>query len=266
MNSRLKGFGFGKRKSTASIQHDPNLPQSQTPPPLGAPQIPHPFPSRPGPTPSIASTSSQQSLPMSQQGPGPRPPSYTPAGYPPGAAPVGRQSPMAQQGPARTPPTQMVGGPPPIHTGAPIGGYPPQGPMGGPPPGPGGPLGYAGAPGYPPTAPQPQGGMPVAPYSRSAAEVEGNSRSKAQLIVGIDFVSTSWCTLATDLARLTRIAQRAQRFPELRSRSLPITRPKRISSQSGRVRARIRNRRSVTVLNIQSRVADSASDPHGALL
>lgn len=30
--------------------------------------------------------------------------------------------------------------------------------------------------------------MPVAPYTRNAAEVEGNSRSKAQLIVGIDFV------------------------------------------------------------------------------
>lgn len=200
MNSRLKGFGFGKRKSTASIQHDPNLPQNQTPPPLGTSQIPHPFPSRPGAAPSIASTSSQQSLPMSQQGPGPRPPSYTPANYPPGAPPVGRQSPLTQQGPARTPPTQMVGGPPPIHTGAPVAGYPPQVPMGGPPPaGPNGPPGYAGSTGYPPPAPQPQGGMPVAPYSRNAAEVEGNSRSKAQLIVGIDFVSSSWRTLARNL-------------------------------------------------------------------
>jgi hypothetical protein len=30
--------------------------------------------------------------------------------------------------------------------------------------------------------------MPAAAYARNAAEVEGNSRSKAQLIVGIDFV------------------------------------------------------------------------------
>lgn len=51
----------------------------------------------------------------------------------------------------------------------------------------GGPPGYAGPAGYPQQAPQPAG--PVAPYARSAAaEVEGNSRSKAQLIVGIDFV------------------------------------------------------------------------------
>jgi hypothetical protein len=187
MNSRLKGLGFGKRRSTASIQQNQDLPQSQTPPPLGAPQIPAPFPPRPGHPPSIASTSSQHSLQMNQAGPGPRPPSYS-ANYPPGPPPVGRQSPLTQQGPTRTPPTQMVGGPPPIHTGAPVAGYPP--PLGGPPPPvPGGPPGYAGAPGYPPPAPQPQGGMPVAPYSRNAAEVEGNSRSKAQLIVGIDFVS-----------------------------------------------------------------------------
>jgi hypothetical protein len=54
---------------------------------------------------------------------------------------------------------------------------------------PGGPPGYAGPTGYPPPAP-PQPTGPIAPYQRNAAaEVEGNSRSKAQLIVGIDFVS-----------------------------------------------------------------------------
>ena len=55
---------------------------------------------------------------------------------------------------------------------------------------PGGPPGYgAGPTGYPPPAPPQQTG-PIAPYGRNtAAEVEGNSRSKAQLIVGIDFVS-----------------------------------------------------------------------------
>lgn len=128
---------------------------------------------------------------MNHGGPGARPPSYT-ANYQTGPPPpVGRQSPLTGQGPARTPPTQMAGGPPPINTGAPVAGYPPsQIPMGGPPPVPGGPPGYGGQPaGYPPPALPPQGNMPGAPYARNAAaEVEGNSRSKAQLIVGIDFV------------------------------------------------------------------------------
>lgn len=187
LNNRLKGFGFGKRKSTASIQ-SPDLPQTRTPPPPGAPQLPPLFPSRPGPAPSIASTSSQQSLPMNHPGPGARPPSYS-ANYPPGPPPgaVGRTSPL-NQGQTRTPPSQMVGGPPPINTGGPPAGYPPP-VMGGPPPIQGGPPGYAGAPGYPPPPPQQQQGPGAAPYGRqSAAEVEGNSRSKAQLIVGIDFV------------------------------------------------------------------------------
>lgn len=82
----------------------------------------------------------------------------------------------------------MVGGPPPINTGAPVAGYPPQiPPMQGGAPIPGGPPGYTGQGGY--GAPPPGQGMQTAPYARPAAEVEGNSRSKAQLIVGIDFVS-----------------------------------------------------------------------------
>lgn len=197
MNSRLKAFGFGKRKSTASIQNQ-DIPQSHTPPPpssAGPPQIPPQFPTRPGPTPSLSSPTSTQSLQMNHPGAGPRPPSYT-ANYPPGPPPpVGRTSPLINQGPARTPPTQMVGGPPPINTGAPVAGYPPPGPMGGPPPPAmaGRPPGYGGAPGYPPAGgPPPPGGGPLPPanaFNRPAAEVEGNSRSKAQLIVGIDFVS-----------------------------------------------------------------------------
>lgn len=197
VNARLKGLGFGKRRSTASLK-SLDVPQSQTPPPTGAPtQIPqqsNQSPLRTGPAPSIAPSiapsSSQQSLPMNHPGPGARPPSYT-ANYPPQGPPppvVGRTSPLTNLGPTRTPPTQVVGGPPPINTGAPVAGYPPpQVPMqGGPPPG--GPPGYAGATGYPPPPP-PGTTLPVAPYSRTAAEVEGNSRSKAQLIVGIDFVS-----------------------------------------------------------------------------
>ncbi|KAK1976692.1 hypothetical protein LZ30DRAFT_602967 [Colletotrichum cereale] len=198
-NSRLKGFGFGKRKSTASIQTpDPNQATSPTPPPQGghssgAPQIPPQLPLRPG---SIASTSSASIAPMNHSGPGNRPPSYS-ANYPSGGPPpppIGRTSPMTGQGPARTPPSQMVGGPPPINTGgAPVAGYPPQlPPVGGQGHPMGGPPQYGGGGGgYPPPGP-PQGGGPLAPFQRggSAAEVEGNSRSKAQLIVGIDFGTT----------------------------------------------------------------------------
>lgn len=84
----------------------------------------------------------------------------------------------------------MVGGPPPINTGAPVSGYPPQMgvPGGHPPPGMGGPPGYAG---YPPPGPPPQPGPPMQQYGRPPVpnEVDAQSKSKAQLIVGIDFVS-----------------------------------------------------------------------------
>jgi len=206
MNSRLKALGFGKRKSTASIQNpDPHQQSHTPPPPAGAPQIPQQFPSRPGAAPSLASSSSIQSLQMNHPGAGPRPPSYS-ANYPPGPPPVGRTSPLVNQGPARTPPTQMVGGPPPINTGAPVAGYPPPNPMGGPPPPgmAGRPPGYGGAPGYPPAAgPPPGAGGPIPnnAFGRPAAEVEGNSRSKAQLIVGIDFVSAP--STSSDIALVT---------------------------------------------------------------
>lgn len=129
---------------------------------------------------------------MNHPGPGNRPPSYT-ANFPPGQAPLGRTSPLTQQ-PNRTPPTQMVGGPPPINTGAPMG-YPPgMAPMGQGPPPMGGPPGFGQQPpppqGYPP--PGPPGGPMNQQFQRPgpAAEVEGASKSKAQLIVGIDFVGT----------------------------------------------------------------------------
>ncbi len=141
---------------------------------------------------------------MNHPGAGNRPPSYS-ANFPSGAPPqalVGRTSPLATNpGATRTPPSQMVGGPPPINTGAPGTGYPPpvqQQQQQGPPPPMGGPPGYGGgAPGYPPAGAPVQGGPPgmgqqyqrPAPTGGNAAEVEGNSRSKAQLIVGIDFVS-----------------------------------------------------------------------------
>lgn len=261
INSRLKGFGFGKRKSTASIQtlenktttptHTPPPLQHQQPPPP-AQQVPHPqtgqqhpnpllsnplppgigvvggggppvlpqipqsavgpigFAGAPTPTPppnqqAVFGPPGQYSQLMNQHpGPGGRPPSYASANFPPG--PPGRTSPMGQGPPPpgpmnRPPPSQVLGGPPPLQTGPGITGYPPGPggmPMGGPPQGgPPGPPGYGGPPaGYPPGPPPPQqGGAPMPPgpvaYGRNPTEVDGNSRSKAQLIVGIDFVSFS---------------------------------------------------------------------------
>jgi hypothetical protein len=119
---------------------------------------------------------------MNHPGAGGRPPSYT-NNYVPAPAAVGRTaSPMAG-GTPRIPPSQMMGGPPPINTAAP--GYPAH-PA---PPAPGG-LPQYGPPQY--GAP-PGGSMAAQQYANStrnnAVEVEGAGRSKAQLIVGIDFVS-----------------------------------------------------------------------------
>lgn len=127
-----------------------------------------------------------------------RPPSYTytqgsgQLGPHPPAAVAGRPtSPLPPQGHGHPPPSQAMNGPPPINTGA-AGGYgaPPQGTMGGmaPPPGAHPPV-YGGGYGAPPT-----GGAPPAMGAQyggrgGAVEVEGAGRSKAQLIVGIDFVS-----------------------------------------------------------------------------
>jgi hypothetical protein len=186
LNNRLKGFGLGsKRKSSAN----PSLPQL-----AAGPQLPGVLPGRPGP-PSTSSSASSLNTIMNPQHPGAgqRPPSYT-AGYPPAAMGNRTTSPPMPPGPGnpRTPPSQMMGGPPPINTTA-AGGYPPQqaqGPAGLPPqPGPGGPPQYGG--GAYPNPPQGTMGAPV-PYAarNNAVEVEGAGRSKSQLIVGIDFVSS----------------------------------------------------------------------------
>lgn len=86
----------------------------------------------------------------------------------------------------------MMGGPLPINTAAPGGysqqqqhigmGVAPNQHMGGPP--------QYGQPPYPNQGQQ--GGMVSAPYTgrNNAVEVEGAGRSKSQLIVGIDFVSS----------------------------------------------------------------------------
>lgn len=174
MNARFKNLVGSKRKSSS---HNAAPSPQGTSTPTG--------PQRPTSLSPQASNDSSASLPMNPQNPLGRPPSYTYA--PPG----GLGAPQQQHGRPASPL-------PPINTSAP--GYPPQQqqPMGYPP--------QQGPPGYPPQGPpggqygqgQYGGGAPApaphgppATYNRppGMAEVAGEGRSKAQLIVGIDFVS-----------------------------------------------------------------------------
>ena len=188
LNNRFKGLGFGsKRKSSATV---PTF--IATKPSSSAPQLPQidQLAGRSAPA-NDSATSSTTSLPMNQSGAGGRPPSYT-NNYAPAPTAVGRAtSPMAG-GTPRTPPTQTMGGPPPINTTP--SGYPPGHPaasqMGAPPTAAGPPQYGGGPPQY--GAPVPGGGSIAAQQyanRNNAVEVEGAGRSKAQLIVGIDFVS-----------------------------------------------------------------------------
>ena len=167
MNSRFKGFGsFGSKRTPP--RNNVSLPQQPSTTTL-APSAPtnglvtHTPP---------GSTSSTTSLPMNppQNGLG-RPPSYT---YNPNAPNPRAQSPMPPQ-------QQVAHHPPPINTGAYPQGHPALGGASQP-PGYGG--GYGQGQGM--SAPQPTLGQ----YGGrgQAVEVEGAGRSKAQLIVGIDFV------------------------------------------------------------------------------
>lgn len=178
MNARFKNFGFGsKRKSSSNIH-----PTSNT---LAPPQ-PNGTTAH---TPPLGNhNSSSASLPMNQsQNQLGRPPSYT---YNPHAPrPTSPMPPVAGQQP-------LPHHPPPINTGA----YAPQGhPVGHPAghPAMGGapqPPGYGGGYGPPNGIPggggigAPHAGMGIYGNRASAVEVEGAGRSKAQLIVGIDFV------------------------------------------------------------------------------
>ena len=160
MNSRIKqlgaSFGGSKRNSNKN-RHQPSLSPSAN----GL--INH--------TPA-ANTSSTSSLSMNQQNGLGRPPSYT--HYPLGARSASPLPPTSQQA--------MTQHPPPINTGAYSQGHPalagaPQPPS------------YGGSYNQPNgihSAPQP---VHTQYSSRGQAfEVEGAGRSKAQLIVGIDFV------------------------------------------------------------------------------
>ncbi|EDU43220.1 Hsp70 family protein [Pyrenophora tritici-repentis Pt-1C-BFP] len=175
MNARFKNLVGSKRKSS----HNPSpQPAANSNTPTG-----HQRPTSLSPQ---ASNSSSSSLPMNnQQNPLGRPPSYTYA--PPGTL----GAPPQQHGRPASPL-------PPINTAAPgypaqqpPMGYPPQpGPPGYPPQGPPGAGGYGGGYGAPPPGAPAHG--PPAAYNRPSnmAEVAGEGRSKAQLIVGIDFIPT----------------------------------------------------------------------------
>ncbi len=198
MSKRLQNLGFSsKRKSTNS---NLSTTHQSSPSPSPAPQGPiRPAPPPP-PPPANASTTT---LPMNPNQLG-RPPSYT---YHPGGAPVPPNGPLPVRAPSQMmpppgqpmghpPPGQVLNAPPPINTAQPPG-YPPQGNMGVmnvPPPPP-----NAGPPQYAPFAhqqgpPAPAPAVQPTPYgnTHNAVEVEGAGRSKAQLIVGIDFVGVQF--------------------------------------------------------------------------
>ncbi|KAL5378490.1 hypothetical protein DPSP01_009071 [Paraphaeosphaeria sporulosa] len=182
MNARFKNLVGSKRRSASN---------NPSPSPQGS-STPAQRPNSLSPQPSNTSTNSlpqpgpgqQQQSNMNPNNPLGRPPSYTYA--PPGGLQPGQQ----QQGRPNSPL-------PPINTGAP--GYPPQHgqPMGYPPQQ--GPPGYPPQQGYggaPPPGQQPYG-APAPPSQQlqyrpggGMAEVAGEGRSKAQLIVGIDFGTT----------------------------------------------------------------------------
>ena len=152
----------------------------------------------PSPTPQGASTPTIRPASLSPQTNSSS--SSLPTTMNPGQHPVGRPPSYTYAPPNGLAPAQQHGRPasplPPINTGAPagyppqqMGGYPPQGPPGYPPQPPQA-GGYGGGYGAPPPAPAPAAPHAQAAYNRpGVAEVAGEGRSKAQLIVGIDFVS-----------------------------------------------------------------------------
>lgn len=184
MNARFKNLVGSKRRSSNNVS-----------PAGGNTQIPQPRPT--SLSPSTSSTTSLPSTAMNpQQNPLGRPPSYTYA--PPGGLAPGQQ----QQGRPHSPL-------PPINTAGAPHGYPPQqmyqqqpqGPPGYPPQQQQQPQGgYGGGYGAPPPAAAPAAPQGPQSYTRpgGAVEVEAAGRSKAQLIVGIDFVSSvhaEWANL-----------------------------------------------------------------------
>lgn len=215
MNARLRNLAIGKSKRKSSGR---NSPQPYTSPPLNG--VLH--------TPT-GSTSSTASLPMNQSpaqnGLG-RPPSYT---YNPNAPRATSPMPPGQQ--------QVAHHPPPIITnsyshGSPAAGGAPQLPpvYGGGYQQPTG-MGGGGAPG-PGTGQYGSRGLPV--------EVEGAGKSKAQLIVGIDFVNYLFARCHITFANAP---DRAQPSRESLLRLRRIQKRRRISSRNGQAQEIRQNKR-----------------------
>lgn len=169
MNSRFKQFGasFGsKRNSNRNVSNSQNSSSLIPAATNGASHTPN------------ASTSSTTSLPMNppQNGLG-RPPSYT---YNTQLRSTSPLPPATQQ--------TMSHLPPPIQTGAYQPGHPALGGAAQPPSYGGAYVQPNGMHNAPQPALQPTLGQYGASRGQQAVEVEGAGRSKAQLIVGIDFV------------------------------------------------------------------------------
>ena len=160
VSNRLKSLGFGsKHKSSLSNIHTSITTTNHLTPTSTNASTPTP----------PQNNSSTTSLPMNpQQNPAGRPPSYSynSAGRPTTPQPPGH--------------TQLAHHPPPIDTNQ---RFPPTNPAM-PPPQPPGYGGYS-------THPQGVGGQHTMQQYARPAEVDGGGRSKAQLIVGIDFVGRS---------------------------------------------------------------------------
>ncbi len=174
MSSRLKSLGFGtKRKSSVNIKTTNHLsPATTTTTTNGTTN---------GTTPTPPPNSSQTSLMNPQPNPAGRPPSYSynVAGRPTSPLP-----------PAQA---QLAHHPPPIDTTT------QRFPASHPPMAPPQPPGYGGYSQHPQAVGAPHG---MAQYTRPA-EVDGGGRSKAQLIVGIDFVSAPFEPRPVGLLSLT---------------------------------------------------------------
>lgn len=167
MSSRFKSFGFGTKRNK---NHHSSLPSNQVPPSSNITSnnlVAIPSNGTSASSALSGHSSSTTSLPMNQNPLG-RPPSYS-LGRPTSPLPPGQQQ-LAHHHPASIN-TNMQ------YTNTP----PPAQPMGAP-------------PGYGMQPPAPHGIAPGMPQQyglrNPAVEVEGAGRSKAQLIVGVDFGTT----------------------------------------------------------------------------
>jgi len=165
MTSRFKSLGFGTRRKNSSAAQSQNQASTQ---PNNNNYLVQTSNGASSNSPPPGHSSSTTSLPMNNQNPPGRPPSYTynAAGRPTSPMPPGQQL-IPHPAPSINPTLQFAapsltpGPPPPVY-------------------------------GYPHSIPQsiPQSVNPHPGLRNPAVEVEGAGRSKAQLIVGIDFGTT----------------------------------------------------------------------------